>query len=84
MSQVINAKTLRRELGRILERVRRGERFTVLYRSQPVCELVPPGEGIPPDDDLENDPIYRMPALGRSTDDGLSSKDHDAILYGDP
>ena len=83
MNHVINAKTLRRDLGRILKRVQRGERFTVLYRSQPVCELVPPGAAAALDDDLESDPIYQAPALFRSTD-GLSSVDHDAILYGRP
>lgn len=35
MDKTINAKELRASLPRIVERVRRGERFTVLYRSRP-------------------------------------------------
>lgn len=78
---VINAKTLRRDLARVLERARRGERFTVLYRSRPFCEIVP--LGTPPTElpDLEHDPLYRAKAVGKSTD-GKSAVDHDEILYG--
>lgn len=39
MPTVINANTLRGELKEILERVRKGERFTVLYHSDPVCQI---------------------------------------------
>lgn len=78
---IINAKTLRADLRRILHRVRGGERFTVVYRSQPVCELIPIGSGATKIGKLEEDPLYRAPAVGRSRD-GRSSEDHDAILYG--
>ena len=39
MDRVINAKELRSSLPRIVERVRRGERFTVVYRSRPALRL---------------------------------------------
>ena len=80
MAKVINSTTLREDLQEILTRARRGERFTVLYRSQPVCQIVP----FDPDQrllgPLEDDPLFQAEALGCSTD-GRSSEDHDAILY---
>jgi prevent-host-death family protein len=81
MDRMINAKELRASLPRIVERVRRGERFTVIYRSKPALRLVPVSDealaGIP----LEDDPLYRGEAVGASSD-GLSSADHDKVLYG--
>ncbi len=80
MDRTINAKQLRAQLPDIVERVRRGERFTVLYRSRPAFRLVPitaeTAEQIPLDDDT----LYRAEAVGRS-DDGLTAADHDQILY---
>jgi prevent-host-death family protein len=76
----INAKTLRANLPAVVERVRKGARYTVIYRSRPAFRIVPvegdeqvPGE-------LEDDPLYRARALGASTD-GKSAADHDAVLY---
>jgi prevent-host-death family protein len=80
MERIINAKTLRTELASLLERVQRGERFTVLYRSRPVCRIVPIEPGQLPQGRLEEDTLYRAGPLGRSTD-GLSAADHDSILY---
>lgn len=80
MEKVINAKQLRLGLPEVVRRVQRGERFTVLYRSRPAFRIV----GVEGLDvaatPLAEDPIYRAPALGRSTD-GLTGRDHDAILY---
>jgi prevent-host-death family protein len=81
MERTINAKELRASLPETVARVRRGERFTVLYRSRPAFRIVPvedDGEKLPP---LEQDPLYRAPALGRSGD-GRMARDHDEILYG--
>ena len=82
METTINAKQLRASLPETVRRVRRGERFTVLYRSRPAFRIVPVEgglvEGALP---LAEDPIYRAPAVGRSSD-GLTSRDHDRILYG--
>ena len=82
MERTINAKQLRASLPETVRRVRRGERFTVLYRSRPAFRIVPLGEdesgaGVA----LEDDPIYRAPAVGRSTD-GRAARDHDRTLYG--
>lgn len=79
MDRTINAKELRASLPKIVGRVRRGQRFTVLYRSRPAFRIVPidDAEELGP---LEEDPLYRAPALVRSSD-GWLSKDHDTILY---
>ena len=82
MDQTINARELRARLPEPVRRVRRGERFTVLYRSRPAFRIVPVQGGadeatLP----LSEDPIYRAPAVGRSVD-GSPSREHDRILYG--
>lgn len=82
MSSTINVKTLRHEMGRIIERVRKGEDFTVLYRSRPAFRIVPL-EGVSDLGPAEKDSLYKAAAVGRSTD-GLSAADHDRILYGAP
>lgn len=81
--QVINAKALRGELREILERVRKGERFTVLYRNRPVCQLVPVDEQGQMLTALENDSLYGAEAVGRSRD-GKTAEQHDELLYGAP
>lgn len=82
MDKTINAKQLRASLPETVRRVRRGERFTVIYRSRPAFRIVPIDEGtaataIP----LAEDPIHGARGLGRSGD-GMTSKDHDELLYG--
>ncbi|MFO1218708.1 MAG: type II toxin-antitoxin system prevent-host-death family antitoxin [Burkholderiaceae bacterium] len=83
MDKTINAKQLRASLPSIVERVRRGERFTVLYRSRPAFRVVPADghqhDGVP----LDRDPLYRAAAVGRSSD-AMTSADHDRVLYGKP
>ena len=82
MDRTINAKQLRASLPETVRRVRRGERFTVLYRSRPAFRIVPVGEGSAEAElPLAEDPIYRAPAVGRSSD-GRAGRDHDLILYG--
>ena len=41
MNTIINAKKLRASLPEVVEKVRRGGRFTVLYRSRPAFQVVP-------------------------------------------
>lgn len=80
MSTTINVKTLRYEMRRIIERVKRGEDFTVLYRSRPAFRIVPLHGGVAvgrPEDDS----LFGAGALGASCD-GLTSVDHDGALYG--
>jgi len=81
MSTVINTKTLRTQLARIIERVRKGDRFTVLYRSRPAFQIVPVDSHSLDLGELEDDPLYQAEPLGRSAD-GLTADDHDKVLYG--
>ncbi len=81
MNDTINAKELRALLPKLVERVRKGARFTVLYRSRPAFRIVPVDETPEKLCPLEEDPIYKMKGVGKSKD-GLSSKDHDKVLYG--
>jgi antitoxin (DNA-binding transcriptional repressor) of toxin-antitoxin stability system len=81
MDHTINAKELRASLPRIVERVRRGERFTVIYRSKPALRIVPVSEETLASVPVGDDPLYRASAIGASAD-GLRSEDHDTILYG--
>lgn len=80
MSNTINAKTLRRELARIVERVRKGEDFTVLYRSRLAFRIVPVDEPGLEKGDLEDDPVYRAGPVGESRD-GRVAEEHDQLLY---
>ena len=81
MNVTINSKQLRASLPAVVERVRRGARYTVIYRSRPAFQIVPVDEGAPAVVALEDDPVFRAAAVGRSTD-GRSAADHDSTLYG--
>lgn len=81
MNITINAKQLRASLPKLVESVRRGARYTVIYRSRRAFQIVPVDEVDSPRSALQEDPLYRSKALGRSKD-GKTSADHDAILYG--
>lgn len=78
MDRTIDAKELRRGLREIAESVRRGQRFTVLYRSRPAFRIVPVTDAERADIPLAEDPMYDAPAVGRSND-GLTSRDHDDV-----
>lgn len=79
--KTLNAKQLRASLPRVVRDVGRGARFTVLYRSRPAFQIVPIGADAGPTAKLEEDPLYKAAAVGRSAD-GLSGAQHDAVLYG--
>jgi antitoxin (DNA-binding transcriptional repressor) of toxin-antitoxin stability system len=81
MGTPIDTKQLRAQLARVIACVREGSRFTVLHRGRPAFEIVPICEPAAPSSPLENDTIYRAPALGRSTDK-LRTEDHDGLIYG--
>jgi antitoxin (DNA-binding transcriptional repressor) of toxin-antitoxin stability system len=81
MNTVINAKELRAALPEVVQKVRRGMRFTVLYRSRPAFQVIPVDAAEGPVGEVAEDPLYRAKALGRSVDGG-SAADHDAVLYG--
>jgi antitoxin (DNA-binding transcriptional repressor) of toxin-antitoxin stability system len=80
MNVPINAKRLRATLPDVVERVRKGTRFTVIYRSRPAFQIVPVDDKAGAPISLAEDTLYRAKAVG-SSDDGRTSTDHDAILY---
>ena len=81
MPSTINAKTLRASLPRVVARVRKGARYTVIYRSQPAFLIVPLDATTQPSGPAAEDTLYRAEAVGASSD-GRASTDHDAVLYG--
>lgn len=81
MDTTINAKHLRATLPDVVNRVRKGARFTVLYRSRPAFRIVPVDSDVSPRTDLADDALYRARPVGRSRD-GQTSTDHDTLLYG--
>jgi antitoxin (DNA-binding transcriptional repressor) of toxin-antitoxin stability system len=81
MDKSINAKRLRGSLPQIVEHVRKGARYTVIYRSRPAFRIVPVNDSAEPETPLAEDPLYRARAVGRSRD-GRAAADHDAVLYG--
>ena len=80
MNVSINAKRLRASLPDVVRRVQKGTRFTVIYRSRPVFQIVPVNDTAHADVALTDDPLYRAPAVGRSKD-GRTAAGHDAVLY---
>ncbi|MDE0146393.1 MAG: hypothetical protein OXL95_11040 [Nitrospira sp.] len=80
MPEMINAKQLRERLYDVVEKVRHGKRFTVLYRSRPAFDIVPvdspPLDSIP----LESDTLYQAQAVGAS-ESGDAAARHDEVLY---
>jgi prevent-host-death family protein len=80
MNVPINAKRLRASLPDVVERVRKGTRFTVLYRSRPAFQIVPMADSEMPPATLDNDPLYRAKPVGRSSD-RLVAANHDDLLY---
>lgn len=81
MNTVIHAKDLRAKMPKVVEQVRRGVRFTVLYRSRPAFQLVPVNASQQATNDLANEPLFQAKPLGRSVD-GRSAADHDDVIYG--
>ena len=80
MNVSINAKRLRATLPDVVERVRKGTRFTVIYRSRPAFQIVPVNDTDNASMPLADDTLFRAEAVGSSAD-GRTSIDHDAILY---
>jgi prevent-host-death family protein len=80
MSIPINAKTLRASLPDVVRRVRKGTRFTVIYRSRPAFQIVPIEDIAGFEGPLSDDPLYRAGPVGSSVD-GRRAADHDDDLY---
>jgi len=81
MNVHIDAKRLRRSLADVIERVRKGTRFTVIYRGRPAFQIVQLNEAERPTGELAEEPLYRAEAVGRSRD-GRTAADHDCLLDG--
>jgi prevent-host-death family protein len=81
MKHTINVKELRASLPDIIKKVRLGDQYVVLYRSRPAFRIMAVDAEEELTIPLSDDPIYRAPAIGRSSD-GLTSQDHDLVLYG--
>ena len=80
MKLAINAKELRASLPKLVEQVRKGARFTVIYRSRPAFRIVPMDDSTEALGPLQTDPLFRAGPVGRSGDD-RSAADHDELLY---
>ena len=80
MNITISAKELRASLPDVVEKVRRGARFTVLYRDRPAFQVVPLDQPPRQARDLQSDPLYHAKPLGRSTH-LLRAAHHDSFLY---
>lgn len=81
MNVPINAKRLRGSLPEIVDRVRKGTRFTVIYRSRPAFQIVPVNETEQARAALAEDSLYRARPVGRSHDERIAAN-HDSLLYG--
>ena len=80
MNVSINAKQLRASLPDVVDRVRKGTRFTVIYRSRAAFQIVPVSDAEGASVPLAEDPLYRADPVGRSRD-GKTAADHDDLLY---
>ena len=80
--KLISAKILRQNLAKILKQAARGDNFTIVYRSRPLCQIGPIGALSRERVDLDKEPLYRAGPLGRSAD-GKTAADHDELIYGD-
>lgn len=77
---VINTKELRKSLREVVEGVRAGRRYTVLYRSRPAFRIVPV-EGLVAHDNRGADPLLDAGPLGGSGSGDVAIR-HDEELYG--
>ena len=80
VSTLINARELRARLPEIVRRVRRGSRFTVLYRSQAAFDIRPVDDFHADRSSLTTDPLYKAPPLGKSSAGDIAAR-HDEVLY---
>jgi antitoxin (DNA-binding transcriptional repressor) of toxin-antitoxin stability system len=81
MNVSITAERLFSSLPDVVERVRKGARFTVIYRSRPAFQIVPMNETGEAAGALTDDTLYRAGAVGRSSG-GRTAAAHDALVYG--
>ena len=73
MNVPITAKQLRATPSEVVERVRKGARFTVIYRSRPAFQIVPVDDKGSAPMSLVDDTLYRAQPVGSSADRRPSS-----------
>jgi antitoxin (DNA-binding transcriptional repressor) of toxin-antitoxin stability system len=76
--KTVSMLQFRKAADRILEQVRRGERFVLTYRGHPVARLEP----IVVETAYAADPFYRLGELADKTGKALSNRDIDRAIYG--
>jgi antitoxin (DNA-binding transcriptional repressor) of toxin-antitoxin stability system len=76
----INARELRASLPEIVRRVRKGTRFTVLYRSRPAFDMIPAEPRVAAGAGPGGDSLYHALPVGGSGK-GLAARQHDEVLY---
>jgi len=76
----INAKQLRASLPEVVRRVRKGAKFTVIYRSRPAFQIVPLNDAREAEGAVSDDSLYHAPAVGTSGK-GRVAADNDELLY---
>lgn len=80
MHATIGTRELRLRLGEVVRKVGKGERFTVLCRSRPVFDIVPPGGERAVGGCFKEDSLYGAEPVGRSRN-GTAARKHDETLY---
>ena len=78
--KTISVKELRLRLPEVMSQVKQGGRFTVLHRSRPAFEIVPPGAVAVREGPPDGDSLYQAGPTGSSAD-GKAAREHDRALY---
>ena len=82
MDATITFTQLRASLPKLIQRLRKGSRFTVIHHHRPAFRIVPMNEtGPAPARSIQNDSLYRAKAVGRSRGSPYPT-DQDSVLYG--
>jgi antitoxin (DNA-binding transcriptional repressor) of toxin-antitoxin stability system len=76
--ETISMLEIRRDTRRLIERLRRGESFTVTYRKRPVGELRPVADTPAI---REDDPVYRLAGHAEDLGESLDARQADSLLY---
>ena len=80
MHEALNAKQLRERSKEVVEKVKHGEKLTVLYRSRPAFDIVPVGTSSVEVVPLESDSLCRAGPV-ESSGSGDAAVKHDDLLY---
>lgn len=76
--KTITMLEFRKQAGRIVQQLERGERFLLTYRGRPVARLEPArDEAVPADD-----PFYDLLVIDDPNGSSLTNEQIDAVIYG--